>query len=297
MAWRGVHISQPCRLTCRDGQLVVTQEAGEVALAIEDIACVVLDTPQLTITGYVLSALADKGVVMIVPDATHHPAGVLLPFHRHHAQAHVAHMQTGMSQPLKKRLWQALVIAKIRNQAGVLQQLGRPQAKALSAMVERVGSGDPDNIEAQAARMYWQDLFTDFTRANDQDRRNVLLNYGYAVVRAALARACVAAGLLPAFGIHHASRSNAFNLVDDLIEPFRPFVDRAAYNQAEAAPGAALTVEDRRCMAGILHATVAIGAEQISLLVAAGMVAMSVVRAMEYGSTALLQTPSWPDSD
>lgn len=232
MAWRGVHISQPSRLTVRDRQLVVAQDDGEVTLAIEDIAWLVLDTPQVSVTGALLSTLVESGVAMIVPDARHHPAGVLLSFHQHHAQAHIAHLQTGITQPLKKRLWQGLVVAKIRNQAALLNQLGRPQAKAVFAMADRVGSGDPDNIEAQAARAYWSALFSDFTRADEADRRNALLNYGYAVVRAGLARACVASGLLPAFGIHHASRSNAFNLVDDLIEPFRPFVDRVAHDRA-----------------------------------------------------------------
>jgi CRISPR-associated protein Cas1 len=234
MAWRRVHISQPSRLTFRDRQFVVAQDDGEVSLAIEDIAWLVLDTRQVSVTGSLLSALAESGVAMIVPDAKHYPAGVLLPFHQHHAQAHIAHIQVGISQPLKKRLWQTLVIAKIRNQAMLLDRLSRPRARALFAMAECVGSGDPDNVEAQAARTYWSNLFSDFTRGNEADRRNALLNYGYAVVRAALARASAASGLLPAFGVHHASRSNAFNLVDDLIEPFRPFVDQTAHERTQS---------------------------------------------------------------
>lgn len=212
MAWRGVHISKPARLNFRDRQLIVSQDDGEVSLSVEDIAWLILDTPQISITGSLLSALAENGVVMIVPDTKHHPAGVLLPFHQHHAQASIAHMQVNISLPLKKRLWQKLIVAKIRNQAMLLEQLGRPHAKALYAMAERVGSGDPDNIEAQAARNYWPALFSDFTRGNENDWRNALLNYGYMVVRAAIARACVASGLLPAFGIHHESQMNAFNL-------------------------------------------------------------------------------------
>ncbi|MCF8480292.1 MAG: type II CRISPR-associated endonuclease Cas1 [Rhodospirillum sp.] len=295
MAWRGVHISQPARLTVRDGQLVVAQEDDEVQLAIEDIAWLILDTPQVSLTGSLLSALVEHGVAMIVPDARHHPAGVFLSFHQHHAQAHVAHIQTGIGQPLKKRLWQTLVVAKIRNQGLLLTQLERPRAGAVLAMAERVGSGDPDNVEARAARAYWSDLFTNFIRADDTDRRNALLNYGYAVVRAALARACVASGLLPAFGLHHASRSNAFNLVDDLIEPFRPFVDRLAHERALDSEGDELTVEDRRVMAGILTRDAVIGAERMTLLAATEAVAMSAVRAMEFSSAALLRVPCWPD--
>ncbi|WP_345934763.1 MULTISPECIES: type II CRISPR-associated endonuclease Cas1 [Tistrella] len=297
MAWRGVHISQPSRLTVRDRQLVVAQDDGEVTLAIEDIAWLVLDTPQVSVTGALLSTLVESGVAMIVPDARHHPAGVLLSFHQHHAQAHIAHLQTGITQPLKKRLWQGLVVAKIRNQAALLNQLGRPQAKAVFAMADRVGSGDPDNIEAQAARAYWSALFSDFTRADEADRRNALLNYGYAVVRAGLARACVASGLLPAFGIHHASRSNAFNLVDDLIEPFRPFVDRVAHDRAMDHRSDDLTIDDRRHMAAILHQNAAIGRDRMSILAATEIVTMSMVRTMEHNSAALLQTPIWPGED
>lgn len=291
MAWRGVHISQPARLKYRDKQLVVDQDESSVSLAIEDIAWLILDTPQVSLTGSLLSALAEAGVAMIVPDDKHHPSGVLLPFHQHHAQAHIAHAQVGMSLPLKKRMWQNIVVAKINNQAALLDELGRDRGRSLRAMAGRVGSGDPDNIEAQAARAYWAALFSKFRRSDDSDRRNALLNYGYAVVRAAIARACVASGLLPAFGLHHASKVNAFNLVDDLIEPFRPFVDSCAYARAEDTDGDALTVEDRRHMANILNTTAMLGAERMTLLAATEATATSLVRAIEHCSATLLSLP------
>lgn len=293
MAWRGVHISQPARLKYRDRQLVVDQDESSVSLAAEDIAWLILDTPQISLTCSLLSALAGAGVAMIVPDDKHHPAGVLLPFHQHHAQAHIAHAQVSMSLPLKKRLWQMIVIAKIGNQAGLLEHLSRDRAQTLRAMAGRVGSGDPDNIEAQAARAYWSALFTKFTRADDGDRRNSLLNYGYAVIRAAIARACVASGLLPAFGLHHASKVNAFNLVDDLIEPFRPFVDRSAQARALETDDDALTVDDRRHMANILNDTALVGRERMTVLAATEVTAMSLVRAIEHNSALLLQLPEF----
>lgn len=291
MAWRGVHISQPARLKYRNKQLVVDQDEGSVSLSIEDIAWLILDTPQVSLTGSLLSALAGAGVAMIVPDDKHHPSGVLLPFHQHHAQAHIAHAQVGMSLPLKKRMWQSIIVAKITNQAATLDALGRDRAQTLRAMSGRVGSGDPDNIEAQAARAYWSALFDKFTRSDESDRRNSLLNYGYAVVRAAIARACVASGLLPAFGLHHASKANAFNLVDDLIEPFRPFVDLSAYARARETEGNVLTVDDRRHMANVLNDTALIGAERMTLLAATEATAMSLVRAIEHSSALLLQLP------
>lgn len=293
MAWRGVHISQPARLNFRDNQLIVSQDDGEVSLAIEDIAWLILDTPQVSVTGSLLSALAEAGVAMIVPDGRHHPAGVLLSFHQHHAQAHIAQTQINISQPLKKRLWQNLVVAKIRNQAGLLSQVEGRYAQALFSMAERVNSGDPDNLEAQAARIYWSDLFKDFTRGNETDRRNALLNYGYAVMRAAIARACVASGLLPAFGVHHASRTNAFNLIDDLIEPFRPFVDKMARERVPEGDCDEMTVEDRRFMSGVLTKTAVIGREKMTILAATEYVAMAMVRAIEFNSAALLQVPQW----
>lgn len=293
MAWRGLHVSSPARLTHRNSQIVVEQDDDEVSFPIEDIAWVILDTPQVSVTGALLGALVENGVALIVPDARHHPAGMLLSFHQHHAQAGVAHAQIAASGPLKKRLWQKIVVAKIENQAAVLRELGSGEARALSAMAARVGSGDPGNIEAQAARAYWPLLFAGFKR-HDADRRNGLLNYGYAVVRAALARACVASGLLPAFGLHHCSRVNAFNLADDLIEPFRPAVDRYARGHAERADGEELTVDDRRHMAAILNESVSVGEERLTILAASELVAASLVRAIDGGSAALLDVPALP---
>ncbi len=295
MAWRGLHISNPARLTHRRRQIVVTPEGEEEELTfpVEDVAWVILDTPQVSISGALLSALATNGVAMIVPDAKHHPAGVLLSFHQHHAQSAIAHAQIAMTAPLQKRLWQKIVKAKIENQAAVLRKTGDDYAEALSAMASRVSSGDPRNIEAQAARAYWPRLFENFRR-HHETRENGLLNYGYAVVRAALARACAASGLLPAFGIHHKSRTNPFNLVDDLIEPFRPSVDHLAQNSAEGSEGEELTVEDRRTMAGILSETVSIGEERLTILAASEAVTASLVRAIEGRDAVLLNTPALP---
>jgi CRISPR-associated protein Cas1 len=294
MAWRGLHISNPGRLSQRQSQILFERDEEEdVTFPIEDVAWVILDTPQVTLTGSLLSALAENGVALIIPDAKHHPAGMLLSFHQHHLQSGIAHSQIAISQPLKKRLWQKLVIAKIENQAAVLRAIGNPEAEALSAMAGRVGSGDPDNLEAQAARAYWPRLFDGFKR-HDEDRRNGLLNYGYAVIRAALARACAASGLLPTFGLHHCSRANAFNLVDDLLEPFRPSVDRMARRRAEEEHGEELSVGDRRHMAGILNESVSIGDERLTVLAATELVTASLVRAIEHNSAVLLETPALP---
>jgi CRISPR-associated protein Cas1 len=160
-------------------------------------------------------------------------------------------------------------------------------------MAHLVGSGDPDNTEARAARAYWPRLFCDFIRDDDTDKRNDLLNYGYAVVRSAVARALVAVGLVPALGVFHASMANAFNLADDVVEPFRPFVDRQVWlltEQGTVRKGET-TVEERRTLASVLTETAKFGAETVSLLTATEQAAESLVRAMQSGTPAVLQLP------
>lgn len=294
MAWRALHLSRPARLSLADGQLLVSQEEGETRLPIEDLACLVLDTPQATLTTALAAALMAAGVAVMVTDARHHPSGLLLPFHGHHRQAAVAAMQTAASLPLRKRLWQAVVRAKIANQAALLAALGREGAGPLRAMLRHVGSGDPTNVEARAARAYWSHLWPGFRREDEGDRRNALLNYGYAVLRAAVARALVACGLLPAFGIGHAGAANAFNLADDMLEPFRPFADRVAHGLAAGGGRGSLTREERAALAGLLLAECRIGGETMTLLNACERVAQTLVAAMEARAAGRLVLPVLP---
>jgi len=167
----------------------------------------------------------------------------------------------------------------------------------LIAMKEHVQSGDPDNIEAQAARFYWGSLFDNFTRSAEDDLRNALLNYGYAIVRAALARACVSCGLLPVFGLHHQSKSNSFNLVDDLLEPFRPFVDWLVWQHMQQRKGdSTMHLEDRRYLVGILQVLVQLDDGATTLGRAVEKCASSLVRAYENKSSQLLILPGWCDA-
>lgn len=293
MAWRGLHLSQPTRLSLTDGQIIIEQADASVRLPIEDVAWLVLDTPQATLTTALLSACMAGGVAVISTGPTHLPNGVMLPFHIHHRQAELAQRQVAMGAPLKKRLWQAIIRQKITNQAAVLTAHGQTGADVLTAMTHHVRSGDPDNTEARAARHYWQSLLHQFHRDDATDRRNKLLNYGYAVVRSAIARALVANGLLPAFGLHHASITNAFNLADDLLEPFRPFVDSLARAQGGDQQGD-LTLPDRRAMAGILLAQARLGEEAMTLLAATEQVSTSLVQAITTNDVAPLALPTLP---
>ena len=298
MAWRGLHVSQATRLSLGDNQIIAKQDDTEARIAVEDIAWIVLDLPQISLSTALLSACMDAGVVVITTDQTHTPNGMLLPFHRHHRQGEIATLQVSLSLPLKKRLWQTVIKAKINNQAINLLTCGR-DATALQSMAHLVGSGDPDNTEARAARTYWPRLFSDFVREDATDKRNALLNYGYAIVRSAVARALVAVGLIPVLGLNHASVTNAFNLADDMVEPFRPYVDHHVWEltmKGTVAQGQT-TVEERRSLASILTETTTFGAERVTLLTATEQTAESLIRAMQTSSAALLQLPRWRRHD
>jgi len=283
MAWKGLHLTEAARLSLADGQCCVKRDDGEVRIAIEDLAWIVVDTPHATLTSTLISACMDAGVAMVFTDTRHTPSGLALPFHRHHRQGAVARLQAEAKESLKNRLWQTIIRRKIRNQAAVLSELGKDDASTLREIARHVEPGDPENVEARAARFYWGRLFADYVRDDPSDRRNKLLNYGYAVVRAGVARALVASGLIPAFGLAHDGAANAFNLADDLVEPFRPFVDRLAFKTSSGGTGKGgdLSIEDRRAMAGALLVDARAGSDSVTLLTAAETAAQSLVRAFE----------------
>jgi CRISPR-associated protein Cas1 len=266
VAWRGLHLSEPARLTLRDRRLVVArEEKPEVAVPVEDLDYVVLDTGRVTLTAALLGALAGCGCLVVTTDSRHLPNGSLLPFHAYHRQGETIQAQLAVSEPRRKRLWQAIVQAKIRNQAECLRRLGKPDAaQGLDVLVQKVKSGDRDNQEAVAARRYWQTCLDGFSRRpGAEDRENGLLNYGYAIVRSVLARHLAAYGFWPSLGLHHRNVQNPFNLADDLMEPLRPVVDREAFRILSESPEKEeLDVQDRRAMSAVLHASVRLGEEE-----------------------------------
>lgn len=292
MAWKGLHITKPARLSLTDGQCCVKQDEGEVRAALEDIAFIIIDTPQASFSSALVSAAMDAGVAIVFSDERHTPSGLALPFHRHHRQGSIAKLQVAAKEGLQKRIWQSIVRAKIVNQAAALAIGDHPDAATLKEMARHVEPGDPGNVEARAARFYWSRLFTDFIRDDEADRRNKLLNYGYAVTRAGVARALVGAGFLPAFGVKHDGAANAFNLADDIVEPFRPFVDLLARKTlGDRDKNGELTIEDRRAMAGTLLIDAATENGVVTLLVAAESAAASLIRALEHEKPAFLDLP------
>jgi CRISPR-associated protein Cas1 len=293
MAWKGLHLTQAARLSLADNQVCVKQDAGETRVSLEDLAWIVIDTPQATLSSALMSACMNEGIALVFTDERHTPSGLALPFHRHHRQGGVARLQADAKDSVKKRLWQALVRAKISNQAAALALLKHDDAATLGEIARHVEPDDPDNVEARAARFYWGRLFSDFVRDDAADRRNKLLNYGYAVVRAGVARALVAAGFLPALGLKHDGAANAFNLADDMVEPFRPFVDLLAHKTFNGGDkDGDLTIEDRRAMAGALLLNGKIGDGDVSLLTAAEMAAAALARALEHEKASLLEWPA-----
>ncbi|MDR0798373.1 MAG: type II CRISPR-associated endonuclease Cas1 [Dysgonamonadaceae bacterium] len=198
-------------------------------IPIEDIGVMVLDNKQITITHGLIEALLANNCALITCGSSRMPVGLQLPLDGNTLQSERFTAQIEASLPLKKQLWQQTIQAKIENQAVILKQCRGAEVRNMLAWVGQVKSGDSENLEGRAAAYYWKNLFLDiegFTRGREGVPPNNLLNYGYAILRAVIARALVASGLLPTFGIHHHNRYNAYCLADDIMEPYRPFVDK-----------------------------------------------------------------------
>ncbi len=216
------------------GFLVVTERGEEMGrIAIDDVAAVIANAHGLTYSNNALVELSGRGVPIVLCGANHMPAAIVWPVDSHHIQTGRMNDQVASGLPMKKRLWAQLVRAKILAQGATLAGIGAPSS-GFYLLSRKVRSGDPDNVEAEAARRYWPLLFgTAFRRDKDGDGINGMLNYGYAVLRAGIARAVMAAGLHPSFGLMHANRSNPMVLIDDLMEPFRPTVDREVWRMVK----------------------------------------------------------------
>ncbi|MDB5222823.1 MAG: subtype CRISPR-associated endonuclease Cas1 [Chitinophagaceae bacterium] len=230
MIKRTLYFGNPAYLKTKDEQLVIElQETGEIKSApIEDIGILILDHQQITITQAVLAKLLANNTAIITCDNTHHPVGLQLTLDGHTLQSQKFKAQIEASLPLKKQLWQQTIAAKITNQAALLQQ-ERIENKYMLNLAACVKSGDSDNCEARAAVYYWKNIFPEFLQFRRErygPPPNNLLNYGYAILRAIVARSLVSSGLLPTLGIHHRNQYNAYCLADDVMEPYRPFVDK-----------------------------------------------------------------------
>lgn len=232
MIKRTVEISTPgCYVHAKHEQLVIEKDGFKIgSVPIEDLGVLILDSPQILITSALMGFLAEQNVAVIFTDQKHLPSSLTVPFSVNSIQTKVLNGQVETSVPTKKRLWSSIISAKISNQSRSLEICGK-DGTALKEIANRVRSGDPENLEAYAAKIYWKKFFGDeFRRDREARDQNMLLNYGYAIVRAATARAIVGTGLHPGLGINHKNQYNPFPLADDLVEPLRPFVDVSVFN-------------------------------------------------------------------
>ena len=235
MLKRTLVFSSPMILSLKNQQLVIAYKDSpdeKSTVPIEDVGVVLLENQQTSITLPLLNALTEGEVQVVICNSKGMPSAMIQSMNRNNLQGETLRNQIDCGEVLKKQLWKQVVEAKIKNQASILDSVGE-DGNVLKSFYTKVRSGDIDNREGIAARIYFQHLFgDDFARNRNEQGINALLNYGYSILRAATCRAIVSSGLLPAIGIYHHNRSNAYPLADDLMEPYRPFVDGVVYDLA-----------------------------------------------------------------
>lgn len=292
MTWRSLLISRPAKLSLQQQHLLIQQEES-IPVPLEDIAVIVVESREVVITTPLLSACAQNGITLLTCDEQFLPCGQWLPFAQYHRSLKILRQQMNMTQPQKKQLWQQIVKQKIRNQAWMLDYSGHDIASdRLNALADEVKSGDKGYAEGQAAALYFPLLFGDaFTRSSESGI-NACLNYGYSIIRSAVARALVQYGFLPALGLHHRSELNPFNLADDFIEPYRPIVDLLAYEHLSSGSlKDTLTPEFKRKLIELLCHQILLDKQKYSVLAAIDRTIQSFQTALSENNPKLLKLP------
>lgn len=274
------------------GSVAVLEKKEELGLVpIDSLACVILSADGISLSKHFLAVMAEEGIPVTICGGNYLPVSMSLPYAKHYRALAVLEAQMQASPVLKKQLWQAVVAAKIRNQAQALHACrpDSPQVEKLVNMARKVRSGDSDNKEAQASRLYWPALMGQgFVRDPDSGGINAALNYGYAILRSACARALCAAGLLPLLGLHHRNAYNAFCLADDIMEPLRPFVDRLVFELAHKDTGNfRLLPPQKKQLAAIQRAPLPFYGEEHTLSSVATRMAQGLARSMTDGKLLL----------
>lgn len=272
--------TSPVALTLKYGQLVVQSldDDKTITRPVEDIGFVIIDNPMISITIPLLNELVANNVAVIICDKKQMPQAMLQPLVGNTTLQESYKFQIEASAPLKKQMWKQLIEAKIKNQAALLDRVGK-EGRLLKPFYANVKSGDTDNREGAAARVYWSQLFENgFKREREGDSPNQFLNYGYTILRAAVARALVGSGLYPAFGIFHRNRYNAFPLADDVMEPYRPFVDEVVYSLCQDDEVTDLDKKVKSRLLRVLFADVKIGMMTRPLEVALSLTTASLVK-------------------
>jgi len=289
VTWRSVVISRPAKLRREQFRLAIEQEQTAF-VPFEDIAVIMLNHREITLTHPVLSACGEYGISLFATGDTHHPSGVFLPFLPHSRATRWLRLQLDLPRPVAKQSWATIVRKKIDNQAACLRLAGCDGADRLDSYSRRVRSGDSGNLEGQAAAFYFSQLFGKDFHRNQARFNNAALNYGYAVLRGTIARGLVAHGLLPTLGLFHASEQNAFNLADDVIEPFRPLVDLFVAKLFVPVDDE-LRPEDKVALVGLLNVDMGMPRGKMSVLSAIEHTIESLARVYDGGSEILLELP------
>lgn len=290
MIKRTIDISEPAYLHLQHQQLLIDKQGETIAqIPVEDLGVVILQNPAIVITQAVIIACQKNNVVLVFCDERHLPYSVLLPISEgNNLHNKVLQQQLNLKLPSKKRLWQQVVKQKITTQAKTLKMLDKTY-KPVERLAENVKAGDPENVEAQAAQTYWKLLFgNEFRRDVELDGINNLLNYGYAIMRAMVARAIVGSGLHPAIGLHHHNQYNGLCLADDLMEPFRPWVDFKVYQMTQCNPQLEVNKESKIPLLNLLSETVIWEQQNMPLMVACHYLLANVKRAYEDSAAMLI---------
>ncbi len=287
MIKRIIEVSNPAQLHLRNSQMIIKKEGeNDSSVPVEDMGILILANPLITISQSLIASCQENNCIIVFCDQKHLPVSVLLPLAGHSTHSKVLHMQTNVRKPLKKRLWQKIIIAKTEAQIRTLLFF-KKDPSPLSAMKKKIKSGDTGNIESQTARIYWLKLFgKGFQRNYKEVGINSLLNYGYSLVRASVARSLCGTGLHPALGIHHHNQYNPMCLADDLIEPLRPLVDRKVYELKESGQSE-LDKRTKLSLLSILSENVLLETTKFPMMVANQHMAASLKKAFLEGSTAL----------
>lgn len=282
-------ISRPAKLRREHYSLAIEQEQTAF-VPFEDIAVIVLNHREILLTHPVLSACGEYGISLFATSDTHHPSGVFLPFLTHSRATRWLRLQLDLPRPLAKQVWAAIVRRKVLNQAACLRLAGVEGADRLEALAQKVRSGDSGRVEGQAAAFYFTQLFGGGFHRGQERWINAALDYGYAVLRGTIARGLVAHGLLPSIGLFHASEQNAFNLADDLIEPFRPLVDLYVA-QRRSPENDELLPTDKAALVALLNVDMGMASGAMSVLNAIEHAVESLARVYEHGAGATLDLP------
>lgn len=288
MALRTLEIKGPAELHVRAGQLTVGKEDHTFSIPLEDISTIICFGAGIRISTMAMAQVCARKITMLLMDETYSPAGIVTSYEANSRQAIIMKQQVEMDPELKEQIWRSIVIKKITNQAGLLDIIGAAGSDRLRAKLPEAENGDPDKAESTAAKAYFQCYKPGMNRRKESPL-NSQLNYGYAIVRNTIIRALIAAGMQTAFGLHHSNQFNAYNLADDLMEPFRPMVDMAAHYHP--AKNVLLTRDERKRLLEVLYGACLIKGRKVSVINAIDTVTAGFRRCLESGNICHLCLP------